>query len=235
VGAGPLPRVEPTDHPPRPPIPIVPVDAEAMAAARERGAGELAVWLAGVTGAQRPVVRSRTVWAESVIERRADRATGAEAASSEPALTVPEVAQAVDAGRDLAARAAAQAITLVVARSQGPAEGTQTVVARSQDPADGARGAALIAALADDPAHPLRSLRRLGNAEIAVLCGVALGAGERGLGCVCEGLAALAGAAVAAAIEPTLRPRLRAADGHEQAAQVGIAAVDVQELAAVLD
>jgi nicotinate-nucleotide--dimethylbenzimidazole phosphoribosyltransferase len=55
---------------------------------------------------------------------------------------------------------------------------------------------------------PLGALRRLGDATPAVLCGVALGAGEHGLGCVCDGLAALAGAAVAAGIEPDLRPRL---------------------------
>ena len=56
-------------HPPRPPIPIAPLDAGAMAAARERLArsggppgslgrlGDLAVWLAGVTGA-RPHARA---------------------------------------------------------------------------------------------------------------------------------------------------------------------------------
>jgi hypothetical protein len=68
-----------------------------------------------------------------------------------------------------------------------------------------------------------------------VLCGVALGAGEHGLGCVCDGLAALAGAAVAAAIEPTLLPRLRAVGEHELAGRLGIAVVDAQELAAALD
>jgi NaMN:DMB phosphoribosyltransferase len=57
---------------------------------------------------------------------------------------------------------------------------------------------------------PLGVLRRLGDATTAVLCGVALGAGEHGLGCVCEDLTALAGAAVAAGIEPDLRPRLAA-------------------------
>jgi NaMN:DMB phosphoribosyltransferase len=58
---------------------------------------------------------------------------------------------------------------------------------------------------------PLGALRRLGDAPIAVLCGIALGAGERGLGCVCHGPAAVAGAAVAAGIEPDLRERLLAA------------------------
>jgi nicotinate-nucleotide--dimethylbenzimidazole phosphoribosyltransferase len=64
-------------------------------------------------------------------------------------------------------------------------------------------------ALAAPGGHgPLGALRRLGDAPIAVLCGVALGAGEHGLGCVCDGPAAAAGAAVAAAIEPDLGPRL---------------------------
>jgi nicotinate-nucleotide--dimethylbenzimidazole phosphoribosyltransferase len=208
VGARPLPRVEPTDHPPRPPIPIVPVDDAAIGAARARGDGDLAVWLAGVTGAQRPVM-ARTIGAKSVL-------TG-----DEPPLAVPQVARAVDAGRDLAARAAAEAIRLVTARSQ--------------DSADPPPAISVIAALADDPGHPLRTLRHLGDEEIAVLCGVALGAGEHGLGCVCDGLAAIAGGAVAAAIEPALRPRLRTLGHHEQAARLGIAAVDAQELAAALD
>ena len=45
-----------------------------------------------------------------------------------------------------------------------------------------------------------------------MLCGLALGAGEHGLGYVCDGLIATAAAAVAAGIEPDLRPRLLA--GH---------------------
>jgi len=208
VGAWPLPRVEPTDHPPRPPIPIVPVDDEAIGAARARGDGDLAMWLAGVSGAQRPVM-ARTISAESVL-------TG-----DEPPLAVPQVARAVDAGRDLAARAAAEAITMVIAGSQDSADPTPAV--------------SVIAALADDPGHALRTLRHLGDEEIAVLCGIALGAGEHGLGCVCDGLAALAGAAVATATEPALRQRVRALSHHEQAARLGLATVDAQELAAALD
>ncbi len=59
---------------------------------------------------------------------------------------------------------------------------------------------------------PLGALRRVGGGEIAVLCGLALGAGEHGLGYVCDGLIATAAAAVAAAVEPDLLPRLLA--GH---------------------
>jgi nicotinate-nucleotide--dimethylbenzimidazole phosphoribosyltransferase len=71
---------------------------------------------------------------------------------------------------------------------------------------------------------PLGALRRLGDATTAVLCGVALGAGEHGLGCVCDGLAALAGAAVAAGIEPDLRPRLIAVRAPGDPAHEGLAA-----------
>jgi NaMN:DMB phosphoribosyltransferase len=203
VGAGPLPRVA---HPPRPPIPIGAVDDEAMAAARERGESEAAAWLAGVAGAALPLTVRRI---------DAAAALGGRAARADPGLSVPEVAAAVDAGRDTAAAAAAEGIALLIASGAGAAE-------------------PLIAALADAAGHPLRALRRLGSEEIAVLCGVALGAGERGLGCACEGIAALAGAAVAAGIEPSLRPRLRALDEHEQAARLGIGALDAGELAAAL-
>ena len=65
---------------------------------------------------------------------------------------------------------------------------------------------------ADAARGPLHALRRLGGGEIAVLCGLALGAGEHGLGYVCDGLIATAAAAVAVGIEPDLRPRLLA--GH---------------------
>jgi nicotinate-nucleotide--dimethylbenzimidazole phosphoribosyltransferase len=200
VGAGPLPRADLTEHPPRPPIPIVALDEAAMAAARERGGDELAVWLAGVTAAGSAVTVRRIDAASALVGR-------------DPPLAVAEVAHAVDAGRDLAARAAAEGVSVAI----GAGGGSQA--ARS-----------LITALAGDDGRPLRALRRLGTEEIAVLCGVALGAGERGLGCVCEGLAALAGAAVAAAIEPDLRPRLRAATDQELAALLGIEPIDARLL-----
>jgi NaMN:DMB phosphoribosyltransferase len=190
-----------------------------MAAARQRGEGELAVWLAGVTSAERPVVGVRRIGASSIL--RHSPAPDRDEAGAEPALTVAEVAAAVDAGRDVAAAAAAEGITVLVASA--PA---------ADDPT---RALSLIATLARRDPRPLRALRCLGTEEIAVLCGVALGAGEHGLGCVCDGLAALAGAAVAAAIEPTLLPRLRVVGERELAAQLGIAIVDAQELAAALD
>jgi hypothetical protein len=179
-----------------------------MAAARASGESEVAAWLAGLAAGERPRVR----------RVGADRD---EAAGAQQPLTVAEVAQAVDAGRDLAAAAAAEGIGVLIASAP---------VAHDMAPVQ-----SLLAALADDPAHPLRALRRLGTSEIAVLCGVALGAGEHGLGCVCDGLAALAGAAVAAGIEPTLRARLRAVGEDDHAALLGIAVVDGNELAAALD
>jgi Phosphoribosyltransferase len=213
VGAGPLPRVGPTDHPPRPPIPIVALDEEAMAAARQRGAGELAVWLAGVAGARRPV-RARRVGGS-----RAPRADEAAATNHTAPLTVPEVAAAVDAGRDLAAAAAADGIAVLIAAAPGRSDAAAT----------------LLAALAADDTRPLRALRLHGTREIATFCGIALGAGEHGLGCAVDGLASLAGAAVAAAIEPDLRGRLRALSDHDRATSVGIALTDPIELQAVLD
>jgi NaMN:DMB phosphoribosyltransferase len=113
-------------------------------------------------------------------------------------MSVGEVALAVDAGREIAARAAADGLQLLVATA--PADRDDTAAR------------AVAAALTGGSEHgPLGVLRRLGDATTAVLCGVALGAGEHGLGCVCDGLAALAGAAVAAGIEPDLRARLAAA------------------------
>jgi len=59
---------------------------------------------------------------------------------------------------------------------------------------------------------PFGALRRLGGGDLAVLCGLALGAGEHGLAYVCDGLIATAAAAVAVGVEPGLAPRLLA--GH---------------------
>jgi nicotinate-nucleotide--dimethylbenzimidazole phosphoribosyltransferase len=74
------------------------------------------------------------------------------------------------------------------------------------------RGAQLAEALAAAEHGPLGTLRRHGDANIAFLCGLALGAGEHGLAYVAHGSAARAGAAVAIALEPDLRPRVRQAD-----------------------
>ena len=181
MGAGPLPVDE---HRRRPPIPIVPVDARARADALARGADAYGGWVASVT--TRPGVRVVDAGEADVLH------TALAARRDAPGMSVGEVALAVDAGREIAARAGAGVLVACA-----PADRDETAAH------------ALAEALAAGTGHgPLGALRRLGDATTAVLCGVALGAGEHGLGCVCDGLAALAGAAVAAGIEPDLRPRL---------------------------
>ena len=80
---------------------------------------------------------------------------------------------------------------------------------------------------------PLGALRRLGGGEIALLCGLALGAGEHGLGYVCDGLIATAGASIAAAVSPGLKPRLLA--GHRSTEPAHTALLDHLGLDPVLD
>jgi nicotinate-nucleotide--dimethylbenzimidazole phosphoribosyltransferase len=277
---------------------MVPVDAAAREAAVARQAQlvkppgslgrleELAVWLAGVTGAAVPEVRARVVVAaadhgvaaagvsaypaEVTAQMLATLASGRAAVSAlaravgadvvlvdagvrgagdvegvvrvgigpssdlsvEPALTVGEVAAAVDCGRELARAAAADGITVLAGGEMGignttPATalacwmtgrppGELTGPGTGLDAEGVARKAGVIArALERHGAEirgPLGALRRLGGGEICVLAGVALGAGEQGLGYVCDGVIATAAAAVAAGIEPDLRPRLLA--GH---------------------
>jgi nicotinate-nucleotide--dimethylbenzimidazole phosphoribosyltransferase len=185
----------------------VPVDARARDAARAAGAGELAVWAAAVSGGAAPLEVHGLATGDvdvlrTTLARRDDAAV----------LSVGEVALAVDTGRALAAEAAARGVHVVVARASDAA-------------ASDSAARALAAALAGGAGEhgPLGALRRLGDAPIAVLCGVALGAGERGLGCVCDGPAAIAGGAVAAAIEPDLRPRLLAGGDPALARDLGLA------------
>jgi nicotinate-nucleotide--dimethylbenzimidazole phosphoribosyltransferase len=221
VGAGALPVDE---HRRRPPIPIVPVDARAGADALARGADAYGAWLAAVTGGTaEPRVRVTDTAAVEVLAgtlaARRD-ATG---------MSVGEVALAVDIGRALAARAAAEGVGVLVARAP---DGRDETAAR-------ALAASLTGATEPVANGPLGALRGLGDATTAVLCGVALGAGERGLGCVCDGLAALAGAAVAAGIEPHLRPRLIAVRTPDDpvhgrlVAHLGLGAVDAAPADAV--
>ncbi len=152
--------------------------------------------------------------------------------SAGPALTVGETALAVDHGRALAAAAAADGVTVLVGGEMGignttPATclaawltrgdpGALTGPGTGLDAAGLARKSAVVAgALAlhgPQLRGPLGALRRLGGGDVAVLCGLALGAGEHGLAYVCDGLIATAAAAVAVAVEPDLRPRLLA--GH---------------------
>ena len=189
MGAGAVSHVG-TGHPPRPPIAMRPLDEGAMAAARARQAQlvkppgslgrleDLAVWLAGVTGSERPTLHARVVVAAAdhgvaaqgvsaypqavTAQMLATFASGRGAVSTlagavgaelvlvdagvaggsegidcvrlgigpsrdlslEPALNVGEVALAVDAGRDLAARAAADGITVLAGGEMGIANTT---------------------------------------------------------------------------------------------------------------
>jgi NaMN:DMB phosphoribosyltransferase len=244
VGAGPLPLGPPgrDEHRRRPPIPIVPVDRAAAAAVAGRGLATAAVWLAAVSG-ESAALRVRTVLGDAAA---AALPIPARDAAAEPALTIGETALAVDHGRTLAARAAAEGITVLVGTTQGEAHSTAGAGAPARLAAaligtgpPGGVEPAVAAALELHGPHlggPLAALRRLGDAATAVLCGAALGAGEHGLGFACEGPAAIAAAAVAAAIEPDLRARLLAVGpppGPAQAALLARLGVDhVAELPA---
>lgn len=80
---------------------------------------------------------------------------------------------------------------------------------------------------------PLEALRRLGGGDLAVLTGLALGAGEHGVGLVCDGVIATAAIAVAAGRQPALAPWLLA--GHRSAEPAHGALLDHLGLEPVLD
>ena len=153
----------------------------------------MGAWLAGLTGAAPATARVRRIVVTGDVVPAAARGA---------ALGVPQVALAVDVGRDLAAAAARDGITVLIGEGRGH-DGDLAGLA-----------AALTAGVATGHG-PLGALRRHGDGAVAVLCGLALGAGEHGLGFVADDAAAVAGAAVAAGVEPDLLPRLRA--GREPA------------------
>jgi nicotinate-nucleotide--dimethylbenzimidazole phosphoribosyltransferase len=149
----------------------------------------------------------------------------------EPALAPAAVDAALALGRRLAADAAAAGVTVLVGGEMGIANTTPATALAAWLTGGGSelcgRGtgvddaglrrkrAAVDRALAlhrPQIGGPRDALARLGGGEIAVLCGLALGAGEQGLAYVCDGLIATAAAAVATAVEPRLRERLLA--GH---------------------
>jgi len=173
--------------------------------------------------------------------------------SAEPALTAEETARAVDAGRALAARAAADGITVLVGGEMGIGNTTPATCLAAWltgRPAAGLAGPgtgldtaglerkravceqalALHGAAADGP---FGALRRLGGGEIALLTGLALGAGEQGLAYVCDGVIATAAAAVAAAHAPGLGERLLA--GHRSPEPAHAALLEHLGLEPVLD
>jgi NaMN:DMB phosphoribosyltransferase len=188
-------------------VPARPLDEAAMAAARSAGAAEAGVWLAGCIGQARPAVRSRAVVMEN--------------ATVPSVMSVPEVAAAVDAGRALAARSAANGVTVLGVevighRAEVPACAL-TALLTGRPPGALARGGLvravedLLARHAGQLTGPLSALRLVGGEAIARAVGVALGAGEQGLPFVAEGLGATAAAGIALRIEPALAPRVRLA------------------------
>ncbi|HEV2819713.1 MAG TPA: nicotinate-nucleotide--dimethylbenzimidazole phosphoribosyltransferase, partial [Solirubrobacteraceae bacterium] len=166
------------------------------ALARETGASLLVVD-AGVAGG--PLEGARSVGL------RASRNLAREAA-----LTAGEVAVAVDAGRSLAAEAAADGVTVLVGGEMGIANTTPATclaaaltgrpAAELVGPGTGVDAAGLerkravveraLTLHGDGLRGPLGALRRVGGGERAVVCGLALGAGEHGLGFVCDGVIA---------------------------------------------
>jgi nicotinate-nucleotide--dimethylbenzimidazole phosphoribosyltransferase len=249
---------------------------------------EVAVWVAGVTGRERPVPRTRVVVAAAdhgVVDEGVSafgqevtgqmlgafgagfaaitvlaRHLGADVVlvdagviapppgvacidvglsapsrnlASEPALREDEVRSALRAGREIAARAAADGVDLLIAGEMGignttPAACLTAALCRLEASAVVGRGTGLddeglrrkrsaierALALHVDAAagDPVELLRRLGGGELAVLCGLALGAGEHGLGVICDGVIATAAIAVAVEMAPALGDRLLA--GH---------------------
>ena len=147
-----------------------------------------------------------------------------------PALQPEHLETALHAGRELARKAAGDGITVLVGGEMGIGNTTPATALACRltgrtpqeltgpgtglDPEGVRRKAATIdRALARSSATaPIDVLADLGGGEIAVLTGLALGAGEHGLGYVCDGVIATAAAAVAVAQQPELRPRLLA--GH---------------------
>ncbi|MGI8511616.1 MAG: nicotinate-nucleotide--dimethylbenzimidazole phosphoribosyltransferase [Solirubrobacteraceae bacterium] len=173
--------------------------------------------------------------------------------AAEPALTEADAERALAAGRELAAQAARDDMTLLVGGELGIGNTTPAtalacwLTGRSPETMAGPgtgldaegvqrkaevvrRGLELHAPVIDGPRE---ALRRLGGGEIAVLCGLALGAGEHGLGYVCDGVIATAAAAVAAAMAPELVPRLLA--GHRSAEGAHSALLEHLGLDPVLD
>jgi nicotinate-nucleotide--dimethylbenzimidazole phosphoribosyltransferase len=150
--------------------------------------------------------------------------------SQEPALSDEDTLRAIDAGRALAGDAAAAGVTVLIGGDMGIGNTTPATClacwltggspAELAGPGTGLDAAGIRhkatvierALTLHAPTTPLQALARLGGGEIAVLCGLALGAGEHGLAYLCDGLIATAGAAIATALAPDLHDRVLA--GH---------------------
>ncbi|MGI8593902.1 MAG: nicotinate-nucleotide--dimethylbenzimidazole phosphoribosyltransferase [Solirubrobacteraceae bacterium] len=80
---------------------------------------------------------------------------------------------------------------------------------------------------------PLEALRRLGGGDLAVLAGLALGAGEHGVGLICDGVIATAAIAVAIELHPDLASWVIA--GHLSAEPAHAALLDHLGFEPILD
>jgi nicotinate-nucleotide--dimethylbenzimidazole phosphoribosyltransferase len=149
--------------------------------------------------------------------------------ADEPALSRDDVKHAIKVGTKLAAAAKNDGMTLVVGGEMGIGNTTPATALAcwltGSDPADVAgpgtgldeKGIAHKAdvirrALERGADTPLDALASFGGGEIAILTGLALGAGRYGLGYVCDGLIATAAAAMAVRLAPDLEARIVA--GH---------------------
>jgi nicotinate-nucleotide--dimethylbenzimidazole phosphoribosyltransferase len=168
----------------------------------------------------------------------------------EPALTPEALAIALAAGRRLAADGTANVLVggeLGIGNTTPAAALACWLTGRPPEELTGrgtglddagvARKAAVIRRALDlhGPRidSPLEALRRLGGGELAVLAGLALGAGEHGAGLMCDGVIATAAVAVAAELRPELRPWLLA--GHRSAEPAHAALLDHLGLDPILD
>ena len=171
----------------------------------------------------------------------------------EAALAADDVELAVAAGRRLAREARERGANVLVGGDMGIANTTPAacltawltgrpagdVCGRGTGVDDAGlqrKRAVVERALALHEPHvdgPLEALRRLGGGELALLTGLALGAGDQGLGYVCDGVIATAAAAIAAACDPELRPRLLA--GHRSPEPAHALLLDHLGLDPVLD
>jgi nicotinate-nucleotide--dimethylbenzimidazole phosphoribosyltransferase len=171
----------------------------------------------------------------------------------EPALDPTALTTALEAGRLIARDAAAAGVTVLVGGDMGIANTTPATCLAAwitgrhpnelcgrgtgiDDAALVRKQAAVARALATHRPHidgPHEALRRIGGGELAVLCGLVLGAAEHGLAYICDGLIATAAAAIADAIDPDVRPRLLA--GHRSPEPAHTALLEHLELEPLLD
>ena len=201
-----------------------------MLAAFDAGHAAIAV-LAGHTQADLVVVDAGVIDPPPVRAVPAGLPAPSADLSREPALTPEQLERALELGRSLAAQAADDGVHLLLGGEMGignttPAACVAAALTGASPAAVAGRGTGLddaglerkqaviaraLAVHADALGAPLEVLRRLGGGELGVLCGLALGAGEHGLGYLCDGVIATAAVAVAVALQPDLRSRLLAA------------------------